>query len=133
MNKNVANYMSMAGDCLSDARMLLEKGSYRNAVGRAYYAYFDAVRALLASKSMAIKSHSAARSLFSQHFVKDGPFVAADAKELNSLFVLRQDAEYDPEELFDFDAVNKAIETAAEFLLQVEAYLRDNGFYKSIK
>ena len=130
MKKNVANYMSMAENCLSDARILLEKGSYRNAVGRAYYAYFDAVRALLASKSIVTKSYSAVRSLFSQHFVKDGPFLANGAKELNSLFVLRQDAEDDPDELFDFDAVNKAVETAAEFLLQVEAYLRDNGFYQ---
>lgn len=128
MNENVNAYMAMAEECLEAARTLFEAGSYRNAAGRAYYAYFDAVRALLSSKGIAIKSHSAIRGLFSENFVKDGPFLARDAKQFYALFVLRQNTEYNPDEIRDIDSVSNAIEITAEFLLQTEVYLKQNGF-----
>ncbi len=128
MNPNIAAYMGIAEDCLQDAQVLFQESRYRGVVGRAYYAYFDAVKALLATKDITTKSHSAARALFGEHFIKNGPYQKQDATALHRLFNLRQDAEYEPgEEVTSLDAQN-AIETAAEFLLQVEAYLKQNGF-----
>ena len=124
MSEAVDAYMAMAEECLQEARLLFNSKLYRGAAGRAYYAYFDAVRALLATKSIATKSHSAARNLFGDNFVKEGPFTGQDAKSLHTLFDLRQSSEYDPDEFLEIGEVEKAIETAAEFLLQTEAYLR---------
>ncbi len=128
MNETVDAYMAMAEECLQEARVLFDSRLYRGAAGRAYYAYFDAVRALLASKSITTKSHSAARNLFGDHFVKEGLFTGQDAKSLHTLFDLRQSSEYDPDELHDITEVKKAIETATEFVLQTEAYLRSIGY-----
>ena len=118
--------MLMAEEFLNDARILFAAGSYRSAASRAYYGYYDAVRALLATKSILSKSHSAARALFGEHFVKNGPFEFQDSKTFHSLFILRQNSDYDPDELLNSLEVEKAIEVTAEFVLQVEAYLREN-------
>lgn len=124
----VGNYILMAQDCLEDAIILHQNGKFRGACGRAYYAYFDAVRALLATKGIITKSHAAARGLFSANFVKAGPFVKQDSTFLNELLELRQTGEYDPDEDISEEDTRKAIDIASEFLLQVEAYLRENGF-----
>ena len=128
MNRNVSAYMLMAQEFVSDSQLLIEAGRYRSAASRAYYGYYDAVRALLATKSISSKSHQAARALFGEHFVKDGPFDKQDAQDFHALFNLRQNSDYEPDELLDVAAVEKAIEIAAEFVLQTEAYLRSTGF-----
>ena len=126
--REVDNYMLLAEDSLAQAKLLLANEFYRGASSPAYYAYFDAVRALLATKGIVTKSHSAARGLFSSNFVKDGPFVKSDSTLLNDLFELRQAGEYDPDETISESDARKAVEAATEFLLQPEAYLRDHGF-----
>lgn len=114
----------LAEQCLKDARSLFEGSSYRSAAGRAYYAYFDAIRALLASKGVSTKSHSAIRMLFGEHFIKNGLFTKQDAKAFHELFLLRQNSDYEVDEDISETYVLDAIETGAEFLLQTEAYLR---------
>ena len=124
----IGNYMLIAEDCLQEAIILYQNEKYRGACGRAYYAYFDAIRAVLATKAIITKSHSAVRGLFSAHFIKEGPFDKQDLTLLNELFELRQTGEYDPDgDISELDAKN-AINVATEFVLQVEAYLRENGF-----
>ncbi|RYF44956.1 MAG: HEPN domain-containing protein [Cytophagaceae bacterium] len=127
MSKNRDSFMLLAEDCVRDARLLLQAGSYRGAVNRAYYGYFDAVRALLSIKNISTKSHQAARSLFGEHFVKQGPFSGSDARNLHALFNLRQNSDYDPDEISEIAVAEKAVETAAEFVLQVGAYLRERA------
>jgi len=128
MSGNVHTYMLLAEECLRDARYLLQNGSYRSAAGRAYYAYFDAVRALLATRNIASKSHSSIKMLFGEHFVQTGIFERSDAKDFHKLFLLRQNSDYDAdEETTEIDAID-AVETASEFLIQVEAYLRQTNF-----
>jgi uncharacterized protein (UPF0332 family) len=128
MNENVSAYMLIAEECLRDSRSLLQTKSYRSASGRAYYAYFDAVRALLASKNITTKSHSSIKMLFGEYFVQAGPFTRSDAKAFQRLFLLRQNSDYEIDENVSEADASDAVETASEFLLQVEAYLRQNGF-----
>lgn len=128
MKENVGHYMSRAYDCLKQARILFNEGEYTGVCSRVYYAYFDTVRALLATLDIATRSHSAAYNLFSQHFVKEGLFDKQDAKALAKLFDLRQSSDYDAEPVIDRDEAHYAIDVTAEFPLQVEAYLRENGF-----
>jgi uncharacterized protein (UPF0332 family) len=123
----VYNYMALAEECLNEANVLYQNRLFRGTCGRAYYAYFDAVRALLATKNIVTKSHSAARGLFSEHFIKDGPFSKKDATWLNELFQLRQTGEYEADEDLSEEDASKALEIATEFILQVEAYLHTTG------
>ncbi|QJD80275.1 HEPN domain-containing protein [Spirosoma rhododendri] len=117
--------MVMAEQCIDDANALFQLGSDRGALNRAYYGFFDAVRALLLTKAIFTKSHQATRSLFSEHFVKEGPFTAKDAKDFHILFNLRQDSDYETDDPTDSVAVKQIIDTAAEFVLQAGAYLRE--------
>ncbi|GAB3022624.1 HEPN domain-containing protein [Spirosoma pulveris] len=80
MNENVNAYTLLAEACLRDSRYLLRNKSYRSAAGRAYYVYFDAVRALLASRNVSIKSHSAIKMLLGEHVVQSGLVDRSDAK-----------------------------------------------------
>jgi uncharacterized protein (UPF0332 family) len=124
----VGSYMLLAEDCLAQAKLLYDNEFYRGACGKAYYAYFDAVRALLMSKEITTQSHSSVRGLFSLHFIKDGPFTKQDSSVINELFLLRQTGDYEPDDdISEADALS-AVATATEFLLQTEAYLRQNGF-----
>ena len=124
----VGSYMLLAEDCLAQAKLLYENKFYRGACGKAYYAYFDAIRALLMSKAITTQSHSSVRGLFSLHFVKNGPFTKQDSSIINELFLLRQTGDYDPDEDISGADALSAVETASEFLLQVEVYLHENGF-----
>lgn len=126
--KNASAYMLLAGQCLRDARSLYDSGSYRSAAGRAYYAYFDAIRALLISEGVSTKSHSAIKMMFGEHFVKNGPFDRQDAKSFHELFLSRQNSDYEVDEYISEGDMIGAVETVSEVLLQTESYLRENGF-----
>ncbi|MBC8156096.1 MAG: HEPN domain-containing protein [Bacteroidetes bacterium] len=120
--------MGNAYDCLQEARARASLELYKGACSRAYYAYFDTVRALLATVDVETRSHSGAHNLFSQHFVKNGPFTAQDSRFMSRLFLMRQSSDYDMETQVEWADTEEAIEVTAEFLLQVEAYLKQNGF-----
>lgn len=124
MTSNIATYMLLAEQCVQDARLLAANESYRSACNRAYYGYFDAIRALLASRSIATKSHSSIRMLFGEHFVRNGPFTKSDATAFHKLFLLRQSSDYDPDESISAEDALEAIDQTAEFVLQVGIYLR---------
>lgn len=129
MNENVSNYMGRAYDCLRQARIMLREQEYTGVCNRAYYAYFDAIRALLATLDITTRSHSAVQNLFSLHFVKQGVFDKDDIRALSKLFDMRQDSDYDTEPTVDAGDANYAVDVTAEFILQTEAYLRSMGYY----
>lgn len=128
MKQLVTSYMARAMDCLKDANALLINEGYNGACKRAYYAYFDVVRALLATLDIATRSHSGVQSLFSQYFVLTKVFAPQDAKALSKLFDLRQRSDYDMDVEATKEDAEYAVEVTSEFLLQVEAYLREHGF-----
>jgi len=120
--------MSRAYDCLRQAQILSNEHEYTGVCNRAYYAYFDTVRALLATLDIATRSHSAVQNLFSLHFVKEGLFDKQDVRALAKLFNMRQESDYDAELTVDADDARYAVDVTNEFLQQAEAYLRQTGF-----
>ena len=109
MRSNAGNYMSRAHDYLRQAQILLNEHEYTGVCNRAYYAYFDTVRALLATLDISARSHSAVQNLFSLHFIKDGLFDKQDVKALSKLFGMRQDSDYDAEPVVDADDARYAV------------------------
>jgi uncharacterized protein (UPF0332 family) len=118
--------MLLAEQCVQDAQLLYTSKSYRSATNRAYYAYFDAIRALLSSKGVKTKSHAAVRMLFGQHFVKTGLFPKSDGTSFHKIFLLRQNSDYEIDEDISEEDAADAINLAAEFVVQVSAYLREH-------
>jgi uncharacterized protein (UPF0332 family)/predicted nucleotidyltransferase len=65
-------WLTLADEKLQVARELLDGAYHNDAVSRAYYGMFYAVKALLLSVGVVVKSHSGANSEFGRHFVKMG-------------------------------------------------------------
>ena len=86
--------LEQADEALRAARLLCEAKMFRQAAGRAYYATFYAVLALLAFRGLGTSRHSGALGLFDREFVKEGLFDAEQSKCLHELFDLRQRADY---------------------------------------
>ena len=81
-----------------DARLLYKAGSHDSACNRAYYAMFNAARALLARKGVqpeAAKTHATVLRLFSLHYVKASYFEATQGKALAEAGRFRSQADYD--------------------------------------
>lgn len=120
----IQSRLDQADEALQAARLLLDAEILRQAAGRAYYAMYYGVLALLASRGLGTSKHSGAIGLFDRQFVKTGEFQREHSKDLHALFDLRQRADY--REMFDISPqrVESAIATAEEFIGQVRDYLR---------
>lgn len=90
-SNNLSVYrLESAEDRLKAARLLAEQQLYADAVSRAYYAVFQAARAVLATKQLDSRKHSGIIGLFNQHFVKTGILPKDYGKILKSARDLRQ-------------------------------------------
>ena len=56
--------LDMAKERLEAAKLLLDNGSYKDSIGRSYYAIFTAVRALLALDGVDFSKHAGVISYF---------------------------------------------------------------------
>lgn len=105
MNQDAAAYLPKAEECLIDCRILVRESRFDAACNRAYYAFFDGIRALLASESISINSHSAVQSLFGLHFIKTGLFASHYSRDVNRLMEKRQGDDHEPDiQLTQLDA-----------------------------
>lgn len=80
--QNVRLEQEAGTEALSAARALVEKGLYRRAMSRAYYALFHHVRALPYPQGLEPSPHEGPEHLFGLHWVKPGKVDAAGAKLL---------------------------------------------------
>jgi uncharacterized protein len=115
--------LERAAKAVSAAQILLEKGFMADAVSRAYYAMFYATQAILFKKGLIAKSHSGTINLFSREIVEKGLVPKELGKIINKAHALRQKSDYDPSADFEFEDVEKLIEEARNFLVQVRAVI----------
>lgn len=123
MTHDVAAYHQKAEECLIDARILVREARHEAACNRAYYAFFDAIRALLATKAISINSHSAAQSLFGLHFVKTGLFDATYSRDVNRLMEKRQGGDYEVDVVLTQVDAEDSLQTATAFVNAVSQYI----------
>ena len=86
-----------AQEYADDARLLFGESRYNSACNRAYYAMFNAARALLLGRGISAadaKRHTTVWRQFSLHFVKNGPFGAAEAGSLSQIGDVRLAVDY---------------------------------------
>jgi len=72
--EDIRTLIDQANERITSAELLQKNGNFRDAVSRAYYAFFDAARAALLTKGMVAKTHKGVNILFEQHFIKPGLF-----------------------------------------------------------
>ena len=93
--KELSKYRyEISTEALSDAVLMFENGRYKNALNRAYYAVFHAMRAVNILKHFDSSKHSGVIAFFNQNYVKEGLF----PKELSKIIKLasenREKADY---------------------------------------
>lgn len=110
-------------DSCEAAETLQQNGYPDYAASRAYYAAFYAVSALLASKDMFFRKHSAVISAFHREFIKTGMMDAKYGQILNELFEVRAIGDYGEIRHVGDREAQKAIDYAREFYRAVEDYL----------
>lgn len=115
--------LEQAEEALAAARLLADSGMARQAVGRAYYAAFYSVLALLASRGMGVSKHAGAIGLFDREFVKTGGLGRDLSKDLHELFDLRQRADYRERFTVSAESAQAAIAAANRFLLAAHSHL----------
>jgi len=109
-----------ASVAVASSELLLKSGDFDGACNRAYYAMFDAARAVLlvtgaVGDLSTIKTQNGLISAFSLHLVKPGLVSIELGKAINKVEDLRLLADYKGEEV-EIDKAQCALKQAQEFV-----------------
>ena len=66
---------------LEDAKLMFENGRYKNALNRAYYSIFHAIRSVNTLKGFDSSKHSGVIAFFNQSYVKEPLQIQPNIKE----------------------------------------------------
>lgn len=117
--------LKLAENTLEEAKVLLEANKIRGALSRAYYAMFDASRALLYSKGVETKTHKGVIALLGEHFVRTKELDVWFSKTIKNAFNLRQEGDYEVEVNFGKEAVEETVKDAEKFVKSVKDFLKE--------
>ena len=115
--------LNMATERLQSAKLLLDNGSYKDSIGRSYYAIFTAVRALLAADGIDFSKHTGVISYFQKEYIKTGIFEIKYSKYMSQAFQIRNNTDYADFYIVSHDDTKEQYERAAEFYEVIEDYL----------
>jgi len=97
----IAYRLLRSKDTFEDARILADKERWNSAINRLYYSAYYAVIAILLKYDFKPTTHNGAKSVFTEHFIKNEMIPKEFGKLYSQLFTWRQKGDYD--DLFDFD------------------------------
>jgi uncharacterized protein (UPF0332 family) len=114
--KNSADSLTVAEDCF-------EKGLYKDAINRSYYAAFYAVKALLALEEVDFKRHKDVISYFNKTYVAAGKIERDIGRKIARLQQKREKSDYDDFYIASKEETQEQIENTKEIINVVRAYL----------
>ncbi len=117
--------LAMAKERLESSRLLLEHQSYKDSIGRSYYAMFTAVRAILAVDGVDFKKHAGVISYFQREYVKTGIFEVQYSKYLSQAFQNRNNTDYADFFVVSREEAEEQYQRAADFYLRIASYLEN--------
>ena len=116
--------LEMAEERLHSSKVLLEAGSYKDSIGRSYYAMFTAVRALLAMEGQDFSKHAGVIAYFQKEFVKTGKVDRKYSKYISQAFQIRNNTDYADFFVVSFEDAREQADRAKEFLTAIEEFLK---------
>lgn len=122
----MAYRLEMAKERLHSSKILLDDGSYKDSIGRSYYAMFTSVRALLAMEGQDFSKHAGVIAYFQKEFVKTGKFDKKYSKYISQAFQIRNNTDYADFFIVSMQDAKEQYERAKEFLEAIEKYLAEN-------
>lgn len=100
--QDLINYrINRAKETYEDALILREREKWNSTINRLYYASFYAISALLLKSDLNPTTHTGAKRIFSEYFIKSNKIDKIYGKMYSQLFTWRQKGDY--ADLFDFD------------------------------
>lgn len=108
---------------LEDARLMYENGRYKNALNRAYYSIFHAIRAVNALNEFDSSKHSGVIAFFNQNYIKEEIFPKELSKIITQASNNREKADYLDFYIASSEEAQKQIARAEEFTAVIKQYL----------
>lgn len=118
--------LEMARERLHSSKVLFEAGSYKDSIGRSYYAMFTAVRALLAMEGQDFSKHAGVIAYFQKEFVKTGKVDRKYSKYISQAFQIRNNTDYADFFIVSMQDAKEQYDKAKEFLEVIEKYIAEN-------
>ena len=115
-----------ADESLTAARICLGYGINPDSISRSYYAVFHAATAVLVSKGIRAKSHSALRQLFGLHIVQSGLAERRWGSMIGYLHTRRNSADYDVAKQFNASEAREAYNDAEAFVNRMRLLVGSN-------
>ena len=109
---------------LEDARIMYENGRYKNALNRAYYSIFHAIRSVDALDGFDSSKHSGVISHFNQNHVKTGDFEPETSSVIKRASMMREKSDYEDFYEPEKEDVERTISEVSYFLSAVKEYLK---------
>ena len=106
------------------AKELFDEGHYSFALNRAYYAAFDAMRAVNALDKFDSSKHSGVIAHFNQYHVKNGGFDASVSSVIRRAARLRERSDYEDFYEPDREEAEQTIEEVTVFVETIAGYLK---------
>lgn len=116
--------LNMAKERLHSSKVLLDDGSYKDSIGRSYYAMFTAVRALLAMEGQDFSKHAGVIAYFQKEYIKTEKFDKKYSKYISQAFQIRNNTDYADFFIVSVHDAKEQYEKAEEFLKVIEEYLQ---------
>jgi uncharacterized protein (UPF0332 family) len=115
-----------AREALSDAEVLLERGSPEATINRGYYAVFQAARAALLTEEESPDTHSGIVRRFGYQFVRTEQVSGEVGNILTTARSMRGEADYDAFSDFGREEAAELVEKAHRFIEAVEEQVLSN-------
>lgn len=109
---------------LDSARRMIKDEDWFGAANRLYYAVYQIIAALLAKKVIRVKSHSGAKNMFEQHFIKTGLVEAKWSKLYTRLSNARHESDYADFARFDRESIEPLLPQTETFINLVHDLIR---------
>lgn len=119
-DKLIKIYLKQANERLESAQALVNIKNYRDAMSRAYYAFFDAATAALITKNLSAKTHHGVNILFENNFIKTGKFPIKIGRWLTRAQQAREEADYELAKEVKREVVVEAIKVGKEFVVAIK-------------
>ena len=119
----VAQRLRTASEMLSDAKVLLDRGSLRSAANRSYYCAFHAISALAIGLEQTIKTHRGVIGFFHAEFIAKGVFGKRFGLAVQEAFEDRSEADYEDIPHLDPEQIRARLSDLGELVEAVRKHL----------
>ena len=118
--QDLCNYrIDQAKETINVAKLCFENGHYKDAINRAYYAAFYAVKAVLALDNIDFKRHKDVAATFNHNYIASGMYEKEIGRLLSRLQKKRENSDYDDFYIASKEEAEDQIKFAEQIVMSI--------------